>query len=193
MSGPVTDFRRAALAAQIERVVAATPVVDVHTHLYDPCFGNLLLWGIDELLTYHYLVAESFRHIPLPYDQFWSLSKTEQAELIWQELFLEHSPVSEACRGVLTTLHRLGLDVEKRDLAALRGWFAQWPAGTFLTRCLEVAHVKAVYMSNSPFDDQEHAVWLEDPLRDERFRAALRIDPLLVQWPVAASPLAPWG
>lgn len=27
-------------------------VVDIHTHLYDPAFGSLLLWGIDELLTY---------------------------------------------------------------------------------------------------------------------------------------------
>src|ERR1035438_7080410 len=32
-------------------------------------------------------------------------------------------PVSEACRGVLTTLNALGLDVKKRDLPALRRWF----------------------------------------------------------------------
>ena len=32
--------------------------MDIHTHLYEAAFGELLLWGIDELLIYHYLVAE---------------------------------------------------------------------------------------------------------------------------------------
>ena len=36
-------------------------VTDIHTHLFSPPFGDLLLWGIDELLTYHYLIAEVFR------------------------------------------------------------------------------------------------------------------------------------
>src|SRR5579883_3289209 len=85
-------------AAQVEEIVMSTPVQDVHTHLYEAAFGGLLLWGIDELLIYHYLVAEAFRYLDIPYEKFWSLSKTEQADLIWRELFIEHSPVSEACR-----------------------------------------------------------------------------------------------
>ena len=39
-----------ALRTRVERIVASTPVTDIHTHLYDPAFGELLLWGIDELL-----------------------------------------------------------------------------------------------------------------------------------------------
>jgi len=39
--------------------VDSTRVVDVHTHLYPASFGGLLLRGIDELLTYHYLIAET--------------------------------------------------------------------------------------------------------------------------------------
>ena len=114
----------APLAKQIEEVVLSTDTLDIHTHLYEPVFGDLLLWGIDELLTYHYLVAEVFRYLDVPYDKFWALSKTQQADLIWKTLFLEHSPISEACRGVLTTLHLLGLDVKKRDLPKVRKWFA---------------------------------------------------------------------
>src|SRR6184192_219371 len=110
MSGTASEPKRAALARRVEKIVANTPVFDVHTHLYDPAFKELLLWGIDELLVYHYLVAESFRYFHLPYENFWALPKSAQADLIWQALFLEHSPVSEACRGVLTTLHALGLD-----------------------------------------------------------------------------------
>src|SRR5207245_5955109 len=40
----------AQLVARVEQIVASTPILDVHTHLYDPAFGNLLLWGIDDLL-----------------------------------------------------------------------------------------------------------------------------------------------
>ncbi len=49
------------LRAQVELVVNSTPVMDVHTHLFPPEFNELCLFGIDELLTYHYLTAETFR------------------------------------------------------------------------------------------------------------------------------------
>ena len=34
-----------------------TPVIDVHTHVFPPEFDGLFLHGIDDLLTYHYLIA----------------------------------------------------------------------------------------------------------------------------------------
>lgn len=181
------------MAKQIEDIVMSTPSTDVHTHLYDPAFKELLLWGIDELLVYHYLVAESFRYFEMPYDNFWSLSKTAQADLIWETLFLEHSPVSEACRGVLTTLRLLGLDVKKRDLPALRDWFVGQRAEEHVTRCMELAGVAKIYMTNSPFDDAERPVWEKGFKRDERFAAGLRIDPLLLCWPETAPRLGRWG
>src|SRR5437773_6037450 len=107
----MTEQRRRALEKTVAAVVAATPVSDIHTHLYDPAFGGLLLWGIDDLLVYHYLVAEAFRYFDLPYEKFWSLSKQQQADLIWDALFIQNSPISEACRGILSTLNALGLDV----------------------------------------------------------------------------------
>src|SRR6478609_8205445 len=115
MKSILSEAHQVPFAVQVEEIVASTPVYDIHTHLYEPAFGELLLWGIDELLTYHYLVAESFRQHDLPYDKFWSLPKTQQADLIWNSLFIENSPISEACRGVITTLHSFGLDVKKRD------------------------------------------------------------------------------
>lgn len=184
---------RAALVAQVEKIVAATPVTDVHTHLYDPAFGELLLWGIDDLLVYHYLIAEGFRYLEIPYEKFWALSKTQQADLIWEKLFLEHSPVSEACRGVLTVLNALGLDVKKRDLRAIRQWFAAQKPDRYVTRCMELANVEKIFMTNSPFDDLERPTWGKSFHRDERFAAALRIDPLLLDWKYAAPKLSSWG
>ena len=181
------------LARQVERIVATTPIFDIHTHLYRPAFRKLLLWGIDDLLVYHYLVAEAFRLQDLPCEQFWRMPKTAQADWIWRQLFLEHSPLSEACRGVLTTLNRLGLDVRRRDLPALRRWFAGQTIEAHVDRCLAAAGVKRVCMTNSPFDDLERPVWEAAGPRDDRFEAALRIDPLLVAWPEAARLLARWG
>ncbi|MDB6151073.1 MAG: hypothetical protein JWQ44_2521 [Chthoniobacter sp.] len=183
----------ASLPETVTDIVARAPVYDIHTHLYDPAFGELLLWGIDELLTYHYLVAEGFRQFDLPYETFWQLSKTQQADAIWNALFIERSPISEACRGILTTLNALGLDVKQRDLPALRQHFAQWNVGDFTTRCLEVSNVRKVCMTNSPFDDLERPVWERGFDRDPRFVAALRIDPLLLDWPNTAPKLRAWG
>lgn len=181
------------LGELVWRVTFETPVHDIHTHLYDPAFENLLLWGIDDLLVYHYLVAESFRFLTIPYKAFWKLSKTEQADVVWQTLFRERSPVSEAARGVITTLHRLGIDPRRQDLPAIRQWFRNWNRVDYVSRCLDLARVKSVCMTNSPFDDLERPLWESSFPRDSRFLAALRIDPLLLSWASASQRLAQWG
>jgi hypothetical protein len=189
----MSNGTHAELAAQVERIIASTEVYDIHTHLYDPAFGDLLLWGIDDLLVYHYLVAEAFRYLDMPYEKFWKLTKVQQAGIIWDALFLQNSPISEACRGVLTTLNALGLDVKKRDLPSVRKWFAQWKVEDYISRCMELARVKRICMTNSPFDDIERPVWEKGFKRDGRFTAALRIDPLLVGWGDTAPLLMKWG
>ncbi len=69
-----------------------TPIVDIHTHLFSPQLGSLGLWGIDQLLTYHYLEAELFRtHVITP-EAYWQLNVTKKADLIWKTLFLDREP-----------------------------------------------------------------------------------------------------
>lgn len=181
------------IAATVKKAVATCSVDDIHTHLYDPAFGGLLLWGIDDLLVYHYLVAEAFRYLDVPYEKFWSLSKNEQADLVWDHLFLRHSPISESCRGVITTLNRLGLDPKKRDLPALRKWFNNWRVEDYTARCLEIAGVNSICMTNSPFDDLERPIWERGFRPGARFKAALRIDPLLLSWEKTGPRLVEWG
>jgi hypothetical protein len=178
----LTPRLRADITRTVLTSVEQCPVWDVHTHLYPPSFGDLLLWGIDDLLVYHYLVAEAFRYWTIPYDQFWRLSKTEQAEMIWRELFLERSPISEACRGVLTTLQLLGLDPRRRDLRAIRKWFREWEPEAYVDHCLDLAGISEVCMTNSPFDPVEEKAWSNGGSIPPRFRTALRIDPLILEW-----------
>jgi hypothetical protein len=199
------------LAAIVRSAVREQPVWDFHTHLYPPAFGTpfagaskradpagLMLWGIDELLTYHYLVAEVFRVVPaqkLPYEGFWRMTKREQADHIWKHLFIERSPISEACRGVLTTLARLGLDPGDRDLEGYRRWFAQQDPDAYIDRVMELANVSRITMTNAVFDDNERDRWLANPKAgaDSRFAGVLRFDPILRNWPAAAMRLSEWG
>lgn len=177
----------------VTKTVMQAKVTDIHTHIYPPSFGDILLWGVDELLTYHYLVAETMRWIDITYEKFWSMFKTDQADLIWKTLFIDHSPVSESCRGVLTTLNALGLDTSSRDLASYRKFFAQKKVGDYVDQVFELANLDSVVMTNDPFDNLERPSWVEGRPVDSRFKAALRIDGLLNNWDAAFSALKGWG
>ena len=179
----------------VRRVVDAAPVVDMHTHLFEPRFGKLLLWGIDELLTYHYLVAEVFRARPeMEYAKFWAMSKEAQADLIWRELFVERSPVSEATRGVVTCIQALGVAPGPKALAETRKLLAGETAERHVDRVFGLSGVQRAVMTNDPFDDEERPLWLAGKgVRDERFIAALRIDAMLNNWPAAAPKIKAMG
>jgi len=177
----------------VEDALSSTPVLDMHTHLYPPRFGKLMLWGIDELLTYHYLIGEAIRASRIGYDAFWSMPQSGQAEFIWRTLFIDRAPLSEACRGVITVLRRLGLDVASRDLEEYRRYFRSQKPAEYLDTVLKLANVRTVVMTNDPFDPAEREVWLTNPPRDERFKAVLRIDPLLLGWPQVSGALKAMG
>ena len=48
----------------VQKAVQAQSIVDIHTHLYPAAMGPLFLGGPDELVTYHYLKAETSRQLP---------------------------------------------------------------------------------------------------------------------------------
>jgi hypothetical protein len=181
------------LRQQIEEVVKTTPVIDIHTHLFPSEFGAMCLYGIDELLTYHYLIAETFRSTEISPEQFWQLNKIQQADLVWQTLFVENSPISEATRGVITVLNAFGLDTNARDLSEIRQFFQTRDISSHLDKVLEKAGVSSVVMTNDPFDLQETQVWQRQEKMNWRFHAALRMDRLLNNWKQTAGKLVNLG
>ena len=184
---------REMIARTVRDTVDQTRAADIHTHLFAPAFGPLLLSGIDELLTYHYLAAEALRRLPMPAEAFGRLDKRARADLVWRTLFVERSPVSEACRGVVTVLAAFGLDPASRDLGEYRDFFARQKPEEHVGRVFELAGVDYAVMTNDPFDDAERAVWLRGPRKDPRFRAALRLDVLLNGWSSAVPRLRDRG
>ena len=167
------------LRAQVQLIVNSTYVTDVHTHIFPPAFQHLCLSGIDELLTYHYLVAETFRSANIAYERFWRMSKTEQAYLVWQTLFVENSPVSEAARGVISVLDAFGLDTRAPDLTEARAFFNSRTLREHIDQVFDLALVSDVVMTNDPLDKAEVQIWKDDIDLDRRFRSSLRLDSLL--------------
>ncbi|GAA3403387.1 glucuronate isomerase [Paenibacillus hodogayensis] len=189
----MNNLTRESLPEAIRQIVHQQPITDMHTHLYPPEFGGLMLRGIDELLTYHYLVAEVMRWSDMSIEQFWMLNKQEQAEHIWQKLFLEHSPVSEACRGVLTSIQAMGMDMKSRDLNQYRQFCAALSAEEHINLLLQRSNVEHVVMTNDVFSTEERNVWLSGKSIDSRFHAVLRLDPLLNDYSRTKSLLQGWG
>jgi hypothetical protein len=167
------------ISAAVERTLAVTPIIDIHTHLFSPAFGCLALSGIDELLTYHYLEAELFRFSPISPANYRALNKHEKANLIWQTLFVENTPISEATRGVVSILAALGLDPSSPTLQPLRDFFRDQSPADHLTRVLQLAGIDSVVMTNDPLDPIETACWDRGVDPDPRFHAALRLDRLV--------------
>ncbi len=183
-AGAPHDVRE--LRRQVDEIISTTPVVDLHTHLFPTQFGELSLYGIDELLNYHYLIAELFRFSDVAPEEFWKLEKTKQSDLIWRTLFVENTPLSEATRGVIAVLSTLGLNTRAADLSEAREFFAAQQPEDYLERVLDIACVSDVVMTNDPLDEAEIKVWNGDEKIDSRFHAALRLDRILNGWTEAA-------
>src|SRR4051812_25712614 len=176
------DGNTDALLHAIDEAINTTPVFDIHTHLSPPEFGELCLWGIDELVRYHYLIAELFRSNPIKPAEYWALTKEQQADIIWDTLFVRNTPISEACRGVVCAMSALGLDPGAETLTEAREYFASVNVEDHISNVFELANVTDVVMTNDPFNPLEAKVWRGKGYKDKRFHAALRMDPLINDW-----------
>lgn len=168
--------------------VSSTLIVDLHTHLLPPSHSNLCLWGIDELLTYHYLVSEYFMTAPVDMtpEIFYAMTKQDQADLIWKALFVERSPMSEACRGIVTTLVAFGLydEISNRNLEGIRCYYRKIQDSgridDFSNMIFEKCGLRYCIMTNIPSDPSESRHWRPNakPL-SQYYKTSLRIDSFL--------------
>jgi hypothetical protein len=180
------------LQQTVREVLESTPFIDIHTHLFAPQFGELGLWGIDELLTYHYLEAELFRFSPITPARYFALNKYEKADLIWRILFIENSPISEATRGVIAVLNAFGLPTDSVSLEPIRRFFIERNFEDHLSEVLRLSGIGAVVMTNDPLDPNEAPLWRDGFQYDPRFLPALRLDRVLNDPSTTRSALDLW-
>jgi hypothetical protein len=181
------------ISSAVEEALAATEIIDIHTHLFAPSFGKLGLWGIDELVTYHYLEAEFFRSSRMQPDQYFALSKTQQADAIWRALFIENTPISESTRGVIAVLKAFGLPTSGENLDEARAFFRSQSLDEHIAQVFQMAGISTVVMTNDPLDPEEAPFWLKGVPEHPQFRAVLRLDKILRQWTANWEVLAAQG
>jgi hypothetical protein len=190
--GMIKDITQLKFA--LHDIIWKMPVFDIHTHCFSPEFGKLLLWGPDEIITYHYLIAESLRYNSIPYEKFWRLSKKQQADFIWKTLFVGRSPISESCRGILTVFKRLGIDTSKKKFDDIRRQFKYKDVEKYIDVVFKQSNVYSIIMTNDPFDGEERKVWLsKGRINNKRFVPSIRLDCLLNNSNTALRLLSKWG
>jgi hypothetical protein len=189
----MTTIAATDLDSAVSAVLENTPFIDIHTHLFAPCFGKIGLWGIDELVTYHYLDAELFRSASIHPAKYWTLNKTQRADLVWKTLFVENTPVSEAARGVVAVLQAFGLEPQAKTLAPAREFFAKQKLDEHIARVFKLAGISEAVMTNDPLNPEESAFWDAGVELGPAFRSALRLDRILNEWDVHCAVLAKQG
>ncbi len=174
----------ASIRQTVEEELSKARFIDVHTHLFKPSLGSLGLWGIDELLTYHYLEAELFRFSEITPEQYWALPKPARAHAIWRALFVENTPASEATRGVVAVLKAFGLPTSGEEaLTEARKFFAAQRLEEHIQHVFDLAGIDEAVMTNDPLDPQEGPLWESGAENHELFHAVLRLDRILEMWP----------
>ncbi len=181
------------IQSAVKDALSSTQFIDVHTHLFSPAFGDLGLWGIDELLTYHYLEAEFFRSSDTTPERYWNLSKRERADAIWRALFVENSPISEATRGIIAVLNAFDLPTGSSALEEARAFFRTQSIEEHIRNVLRIAGVSDVVMTNDALDPEEQPAWLNGGQKHAQFHAVLRLDRILWGWPRHWQQLASQG
>src|SRR5258708_30073314 len=156
---PTKDLMPEEILTAVQDGLQANLFIDVHTHLFMPSLGKLGLWGIDELITYHYLEAELFRSSDLKPEAYWQFSKREKADAIWKALFVENTPVSEATRGVVAVLNVFGLPTRGPDLSEARRFFAAQDLKAHVRQVFKLAGVSEAVLTTHPLDPEEAPLW----------------------------------
>lgn len=172
------DAHAKTLRARVQHFVNRSPIVDLHTHLFPADFGKLCLSGVDELLTYHYLLAEALRFSYTEPETLLAMSKTEQADFVWQTLFVDRRPVSEATTGVILTMAALGMDPCAKDLRQAR-LYSSVRIEERIEKVFSAMDIECVVMTNDPCNADESPIYDAGFHGVGRFRTALRIDPVL--------------
>ena len=161
-------------------------------HVFPPEFGSLTCGNrrVGNLPLPH---RRDFRSTDLTHATFWRMTKAERADFVWQTLFVENTPLSEAARGIVTVLTAFDLDPRAPNLNEARAFFKAQKPREHLDRVLDMACVSEVVMTNDPFSEQEAQVWQSGSVNNGRLRASLRLDGLLNDWEAAGQTLRQQG
>lgn len=161
----------------LSNIINNTGISDIHTHLFPMSHKNFFLSGLDDILNYHYLTAEFLSSSGKSPKKFFLLSKRKKAELVWNYLFLQNSPVSEACRGVIKIMNFLKIsNYEDKNYNLVLKKFNSKKNST--SDILKKLKIKKIVMTNNPFDKDEWSLFENKNWNKNLFKSSIRLDDL---------------
>ena len=166
------------LKQTINEIVNETEIFDIHTHLFPAEFKKYHLSGISEVLNYHYLIAELLTTTNINVKNFYKLTKIEKANIIWEELFLKRTPISEACKGVLTILSELSIDYMFKSFDEINTEYSKLNLSDL--QIFKIIKISQVVMTNNPFDKSEWQLFKNKNWNTNKYLASLRLDDILI-------------
>ena len=158
----------------------STPIFDLHTHLFPPTHKGYYLLGLKNLLNYHYLIAELLTATNIEPSIFYSYNNDKKASLVWNELFVKRTPVSEACAGVLTILKQLNIEINNKSFALICYEYDQKINSD--KNILELSNVSSLVMTNNPFDLDEWSLFNNNDWNKKIYLSSLRLDDLILDY-----------
>ena len=166
------------LKETITDIINETRIFDIHTHLFPPEFKKYHLSGISEVLNYHYLIAELFSTTNINVKKFYKLTNKEKANIIWEELFQKRTPISEACKGVLTILSQLSIDYMSKSFDEINSEYSKLNLSDL--QIFKISKISKVVMTNNPFDKSEWQLFKNKNWDTNKYLASLRLDDILM-------------
>ena len=166
------------LKQTITEIINGTEIFDIHTHLFPAEFKKYHLSGISEVLNYHYLIAELLTTTNINVKNFYKLTKIEKANIIWEELFKKRTPISEACKGVLTILSELSIDYMFKSFDEINTEYSKLNLSDL--QIFKIIKISKVVMTNNPFDKSEWQLFKNKNWDTNKYLASLRLDDILI-------------
>lgn len=174
------EIYKKTLRERVDKILSNTYAIDIHTHLFPPIFESKFLNGCVNLLSYHYLIEEFLRVAPLEPEEFYSLDIEKGAELIWNTLFVNNTPISEATSGILEIVNIIGGQKDNNiTLKTLKKILPYSPDEIYCKKIFDKAKLSAVVMTNDPFDPVEVKLWKKNNWKvSDYFIPSIRLDSL---------------
>ena len=166
------------LREELNKIINNTEIFDIHTHLFPSSFKTYYLSGIEEVLNYHYLIAELLTSTNITPNAFYDLNNKDRAKKIWEELFIKQTPVSEACKGVLTILSSFEIDYSSKSFDQINTEYLELNLSD--QDILNRSKISNLVMTNNPFDLEEWKLFEKKDWNSDVYLASLRLDDILL-------------
>ena len=168
------------ISKMLLNIINSTPIFDLHTHLFPPKHEVYFLLVFKNLLNYHYLIAELLTATNIDASVFYSYNDEKKASLIWNELFENRTPVSEACAGVLSILKELNIEINNKSFLSICDEYDRKIQSD--KNILDLSNVSSLVMTNNPFDLDEWSLFNNSDWDKKIYLASLRLDDLILDY-----------